>query len=220
MSRINRPAALNRTLIGASGLLLLAAGGLTVAAHYGRLSWVDQDRRLVPGTAAPPAWVLWAAAACAIVLGLLCLRWLFAQLFRMPRSVSWQLADEPSAGATVLESSTAADPVVADIESYTGVRSASAWLAGARWAPELHLVVTAEPNADVVHLREEILGHAVTRLRQALEVEVIPVTLELRFADEKRADEKRAGARRVDKKRVDGKRSARKRVARVHRPPR
>ncbi|WP_227996018.1 alkaline shock response membrane anchor protein AmaP [Nocardia australiensis] len=186
MSRINRPATVNRTVIGLTGLLLLAAGGLAIAAHYGRLAWVDEGRTLVPGTAAPPTWVLWAAVACAVLIGLLCLRWLIAQLFRMPRTVTWQLTTEKSAGATLLESSTAAAPVVVDIESYEGVRSASAWLAGARWTPELHLVVTAELDADLPELRRHILGHAVTRLREALEVEVIPVTMELRFADEKR----------------------------------
>ncbi|WP_405162571.1 alkaline shock response membrane anchor protein AmaP [Nocardia sp. NBC_01499] len=185
MNRTNRPAALNRSMLGLTGVLLLAAGLLAVAAHYGRLRWVHSDDTLVPGTAAPPTWVLWAAVAVAVLLGLLCLRWLLAQVFRMPKSVTWRTAGIESAGTTTLASSTAAAPVAADIESYPGVRSASAWLSGVRTAPELHLVVTAEPSADIAELRRKILGHAVTRLRAALEVEVIPVTLELDFADDR-----------------------------------
>ncbi|KIA63977.1 hypothetical protein [Nocardia vulneris] len=186
MSRINRPATLNRSVLGLVGVLLLAAGGLAVAAHFGRLRWVRSDDTLVPGTAAPPTWVLWAAVAAAVLIGLLCLRWLLAQVFRMPKSVTWRTGGSEWPGTTVLESSVAAAPVATDVESYEGVRAASAWLSGDRTAPELHLVVTAEPSADIAELRRRILGHAVTRLREALEVEIIPVTLEIDFAEDRR----------------------------------
>lgn len=185
MNRINRPAAVNRTLLGLGGLALLAAGGYALAAHYGRLTWSDTGAPLVPGTAAPPTWVFYAVIAGAVLLGLLCLRWLIAQPFRMPKAVDWQVGGDAEIGRTVLRSGTAAAPVAADIEGYPDVREAAAWLSGAADAPELHLVVTASPAADVADLRRRILGHAVTRLRTALEVDVIPVTLELRFADEK-----------------------------------
>ncbi|MBF6081355.1 alkaline shock response membrane anchor protein AmaP [Nocardia cyriacigeorgica] len=183
MSKVNRPAALNRVLIGLTGLVCLAAGGYALAAYYGQLSWVDRESTLVPGTAAPPTWVFWVVIACAVVLGLLCLRWLLAQIFRMPKSRSWRFDTDDSAGTTVMASSTAAAPVAADIEAFDDVRAASAWLTGTRWAPELHLTVTAQPHADVGQLRARILDEAVPRLRQALELETIPVTLELSFAD-------------------------------------
>ncbi|MFG1797581.1 alkaline shock response membrane anchor protein AmaP [Nocardia sp. NPDC049149] len=186
MSRVNRPAGLNRTVLGLTGLLLLAAGGLAVAAHYGRLRWVHAGDTLVPGTAAPPTWVLVVAVAAAVLIGVLCLRWLLAQVYRMPKSRTWRTGGSEPAGTTVLASSTAAAPVAADIESYPGVRSAAAWLSGERTAPELHLVVTAEPSADIADLRRRILGHAVPRLREALAVDAIPVTLELDFAEDRR----------------------------------
>lgn len=187
MNRMNRPAAANRTLLGLAGLALCAAGGYALAAHYDRLTWVDADAPLVPGPAAPPTWVFLAVIAGAALLGLLCLRWLLAQPFRMPKSVGWQVGGDDRTGRTVLRSGTAAAPVAADIEGYPGVRNAEAWLSGGPDAPQLHLLVTAAPAADVAELRRRILGHAVTRLRAALEVEIIPVTLELRFADERRA---------------------------------
>ncbi|MEV0707357.1 alkaline shock response membrane anchor protein AmaP [Nocardia aurea] len=181
MSGINRPAALNRTLLGTVGALLLGGGVALLVAHYGRLPGVDADSTLVPGSAAPPTWVFWTVLVGAVVLGLLCLRWLLAQVSRMPRARIWETEGAEHPGATILESTIAAAPVATDIESYDGVDSASAWLAGTRTAPELHLVVTAEPSADITALRHRILDHAVARLRAALEVEVVAVTMELRF---------------------------------------
>ncbi|MET9486442.1 alkaline shock response membrane anchor protein AmaP [Nocardia sp. NPDC006630] len=183
MTSINRPARLNRALLGLLGLLLLAAGGYAIAANRGHLGWLDSQGTLAPGTGAPPHWVLVVIVIGAIVIGLLCLRWLLAQVFRLPRAVEWDLSSEQSSGATVLASSVAADAVAADIESYADARSVSAFLSGPGRAPELHLIVTAEPGADITALRRRILGEAVARLREALGVGVVPVTMELRFAD-------------------------------------
>jgi len=82
---VNRPARLNRTLIAVLGLLLMTAGALPAAIRFHWLPALGADRPLVPGTALPPAWVLYAAAAAGIVLALAGLRWLAAQLVRKPR---------------------------------------------------------------------------------------------------------------------------------------
>lgn len=183
MTRNDRPARLNRTLLAVLGAALMAAGGLAVAAHFDRLPWVDADSTLVPGTAAPPNWVLWAVTVGAVVLGLLCLRWLLAQVFRMPKPRWWRMEAEGSAGKTTLSSATAASPVAADIEAMPEVRAAAAWLSGPLTAPELDLRVTVESDADIGGLRRRILDEAVARLRRALEVDEIAVRLELRIAD-------------------------------------
>ncbi|WP_024799566.1 hypothetical protein [Nocardia sp. BMG51109] len=187
MSTVNRPARLNRTLLALIGAVLIAAGAYAVVAWLGRLRWADPDAPLVPGTAAPPRWVLIAAVAAAVVIGLAALRWLAAQATRLPSRVQWEIGAHDAAGVTVLDSRTAADPLISDVESYPQVRSAAARLSGPSDAPELHLLVTADPDADLTALRRRILGHAVTRLREALEVDVIPVTLEWRLADRGRA---------------------------------
>ncbi|WP_328447108.1 MULTISPECIES: alkaline shock response membrane anchor protein AmaP [unclassified Amycolatopsis] len=176
---MNRPAALNRVLLALIGLVLLAAGGFALATHFGRLRVLDPASSLVPGSTAPPTWVFYAAIAVAVVLGLLCLRWLAAQAFRRPKTVSWRAEDVD--GDTVLDSATAAAPVAADVEGYDGVRSASAWLTGPRDAPALSLVVTTDQDADAGAIRERIAGHALPRLRQALEVDALPVRLEVRL---------------------------------------
>ncbi|WP_040837186.1 hypothetical protein [Nocardia brevicatena] len=183
MTRNDRPARLNRALLAVLGVALMAAGGLAVAAHFDRLPWVDADSTLVPGTAAPPDWVLWVVVAGAVVLGLLCLRWLLAQVFRMPKPQWWRMETEGSAGKTMLSSATAASPVVADIEAMPEIRAAAAWLSGPLTAPELDLRVTVESDADIGELRRRILDEAVARLRCALEVDEIAVRLELRIAD-------------------------------------
>ncbi|MFF0493383.1 alkaline shock response membrane anchor protein AmaP [Nocardia sp. NPDC004068] len=181
MSSINRPARLNRSLLGLIGLLIAAAGGYAVAAHLGALPWVDRDATLVPGTADPPLWVEYLVVAGAVVLALAALRWLAAQVGRLPRATEWAVGTPAATGRTVLASDTAAAPLAAHIESYDDVRSVTARLSGPSRAPELHLVVTAAPDADLTELRRRILGHAVPRLRQALDVEIVPVSMELRL---------------------------------------
>ncbi|MGW5383258.1 alkaline shock response membrane anchor protein AmaP [Nocardia sp. NPDC003963] len=183
MARSNHPAVTNRTVLALLGVVLATGGGLALAAHFDGLNWVDTDARLVPGTAAPPTWVFVAVIAAATVLALLCLRWLFAQAFRMPASRMWRIETAGAAGHTTLASRTAADPVAADIAEFPGVRSASARLTGHRETPELYLIVTTEPDADTAAVRRRIADDAVTALRHALELDEITVVLELRVAD-------------------------------------
>ncbi|HEY3464854.1 MAG TPA: alkaline shock response membrane anchor protein AmaP [Amycolatopsis sp.] len=171
---MNRPAALNRTLLALIGLLLLAAGGFALATHFGKLRLLDPAAPLVPGAVPPPTWVFWVAIAASVVLGLLCLRWLAAQAFRRPKTVAWRT--DHADGSLVLDSTAVAAPIAADIDGYDGVRAAKAWLSGPREAPELALVVTADRD-----VRPRIAEHALPRLKQALEVDDLPVRLELRL---------------------------------------
>lgn len=182
MSAGNRPARLNRLLLAAFGLLLAAAGGLALAAHFGRLDWIDAREAVVPDRGAPPPWVLWAIVVCAGLVSLGSLRWLIAQLPRTPRPARWRARTPDSGSSTTLDTATACAPVAADIRAYEGVRSATARLSGPGGGPGLHLVVTAAPDADVTALRDRISTHAVPRLRQALELETLPVRMEVRLA--------------------------------------
>lgn len=179
----NRPARLNRFLLGLIGLVLILAGAYAIAAFAGELNWVDRDAPLVPGTAEPSPWVFVAVIAGAVVVALAALRWMAAQFVRMPSRMRWHIGTVGSSGETLLDSNVAAAPVVADVESYDGVRSAQARLSGRGRAPELHLLVTAVPDADLTALRRRILADAVRRLREALQVDAVPVSLELRLAD-------------------------------------
>lgn len=178
---LNRPARLNRTLLALSGLISLAAGGFAVATHFGKLTLVAADSALTPGTAAPPTWVWYVAAAGAIVLGLLLLRWLAAQLTRKPKTRTWRFETDPDHGRTELAAGTAVTPFLTEVETYPGVHAAHATLAGTRHDPALALVLSTEQDGDPAAIRERLETHGLPRLRQALDLDDLPATIEFRF---------------------------------------
>jgi hypothetical protein len=182
MSDPNRPARLNRGLLVALGIVLLAAGAFTLLTGLGVLHVLRPDATLVVRGVRTQPWVPYVVAAAAIVLGLLCLRWLAAQGIRRPRTGTWRMEDDPERGTTLLAANTATAPLVADIQTYHGVHTANAWLCGDRDTPLLRLTVAAEPEADLPALRERIATHAVFRLRQALELPALPTSVQFRIA--------------------------------------
>ncbi|SEF38435.1 hypothetical protein SAMN05421837_12166 [Amycolatopsis pretoriensis] len=181
MSSLNRPARLNRALLALIGLVLLATGGFAVATHFGKLRLLAPDTPLVPGTARPPGWVWYVVAASAVIAGLLLLRWLAAQLARKPKTHTWRFATEPDRGTTDLAPGTAVEPFLSDVRTYPGVHAAHATLAGTREAPALALVLSATQEGDPSTIRDRLDTHGLPRLRQALDLETLPVTIEFRF---------------------------------------
>jgi membrane protein YqaA with SNARE-associated domain len=182
MTSLNRPARLNRVLLAIIGLVLLAAGAFVVAAHFGRLPRVAKDSALVPSTANPPTWVLYVAAGAAVIIGLLCVRWLLAQLARKPRTRIWRFEQDPDRGRTELAASAAVGPFTNELRGYPGVGAATATLAGPRTAPTLALVITADQDGDLTEIRHRLDTNGLPRLCQALDLETLPVTVEFRFA--------------------------------------
>lgn len=180
----NGAARWNRMLLAVFGLASAAVGGYALAAHFGRLGWVSPRSALVPD-AVPPAWVLWTVVGVGCLVALGAGRWAVAQIPRAPRPARWRARAKDGADTVALDTAVACAPVSTDIESYDGVRGASARLSGPGCGPGLHLVVTAAPDADVTALRARIRTHAVPRLRQALELEELPVRMELRLARER-----------------------------------
>lgn len=176
---MNRPAALNRGLLGLLGLLLLAAGGFAVAAYFDVVEppW----ETVVPGSAPPPDWVLYVTAAVAVVVGLLALRWLFAQLRRRPRTRTWRLDTEPERGRTELAPSAATAPFTDELTAFPGVHDAHATLAGGPHDPALALVVGVEQDADLSGIRTRLAEEGLPRLRRALDLPRLPATVEFRF---------------------------------------
>jgi hypothetical protein len=180
MTGRNRPAGLNRAGLAVVGVVLLAAGGFAVATHLGVLTVVDPRSALVPGTEPPPTWVLYVVAAVAIIAATLMIRWLLAQLVRTPRTHTWRLEQDADRGRTELASSTATAPLVGELTTYTGVRAAHATLAGTQDAPALALVINLEQDGDLTAIRERIGTDGLPRLRQALDLDALPVTVEFR----------------------------------------
>ncbi|WP_410655753.1 alkaline shock response membrane anchor protein AmaP [Amycolatopsis sp. lyj-112] len=182
MSHLNRPAGLNRSLLAILSVVLLAAGAFAIATHFGTLTVLKPDSALVPGTENPPTWVLYVAAGGAIVIGLLVLRWLIAQLTRKPKTHVWHFESDQDTGRTELAASTAVTPFTAEIATYPGVHAAHATLAGHQNAPTVALVISAEQDADLTTIRDQLTTEGLPRLRQALDLDTLPATVEFRFS--------------------------------------
>ena len=181
MTGVNRPAALNRSLLAIIGAVLLAAGGFGLATHFRVLRLVDPAAPLVPGTAEPPVWALYVIAVAAVVVGLLALRWLAAQFAHRPRTGTWRFETDPAHGRTEVHADTAVAPFVEELRGYPEVHQARASLAGSRENPSLALIVTCEQGADLGEIRGRITGESLPRLKEALELDDIPVAIEFRF---------------------------------------
>ncbi|KOV84571.1 hypothetical protein ADL03_16830 [Nocardia sp. NRRL S-836] len=166
-------------MLSLCGLVLLAAGGAAGAAHLGRIPRLDPQAPLVPGTALPPTWVFVVTAAVAVVLGLLCVRWLLAQVPRTP-TTTWRWTGDN--GSTRMSTGVAAAPLAEEIGGYPGVRKVEAALTGPHTAPRLALVVRAHGDADLREIRRRIDDEAVPRLRAALESPDLTATVEFRLA--------------------------------------
>ncbi|GAA3001125.1 alkaline shock response membrane anchor protein AmaP [Actinokineospora diospyrosa] len=182
MSGHERPSRLNRALLAATGLLLLACAGFALGTRFAVLDVLPPDGHLLPGDPAPPTWVWYATAACGVVLGLLALRWLVAQVIREPKAHQWRF--DTDTGRTGLAASTATAPLLAETETYPGVLAARGTLAGTRANPALALVITTEQDAEPGAIRHALAARGVPRLRRALDLEDLPTTVEFRFTGE------------------------------------
>jgi hypothetical protein len=180
MTSLNRPARLNRCLLAIIGLTLLAGGGLAMATSLGWLL-VNPATPLVPGTDLPPTWMLYAITGATVVLGLLCLRWLAAQLARKPKTRTWRIDGDPAHGHTELAARIATTPFTEEITEYPGIHTAHADLTSAQHSPTLAMVVTTEHDADLNDIRHRLHTHGLPRLRQALDLTSLPATLEFRY---------------------------------------
>jgi hypothetical protein len=187
----NRPAGLNRSLLTVIGLLLVLGGAYVLARGLGllgpdtvgRLGLPEQTSGaplLPPGVTLQP-WVPYVVIVVAAVIGLLCLRWLVAQTGRRASSETWRMSTDRDRGTTRLDTSSAASAFADEIETYTGVGSASAVITGARAQPELHLTLAVEEHASVNELRDRIDTDALPRLRQALELDALPTEILVRL---------------------------------------
>ncbi|MFF0147498.1 hypothetical protein ATK36_6174 [Amycolatopsis sulphurea] len=182
MTSLNRPVRLNRWLLAVFGVLLMVAGVFAFATHMRWLRVLDPGAPLVPGTALPPTWVLYVVAGGAVVLGLLCLRWLLAQLARRPKTQTWRYETDPDRGRTEMAADAAMLPFTEELRASEGVHAARATLAGSRAEPALALVVTVEQDGDPRRIRERLAEETLPRLRQALDLDELPVTIEFRFS--------------------------------------
>lgn len=180
----------NRLGLGLVGFLLLAGGAAAVARGAGLFGRNGLDTN--PGAAGSPllsrgetdyvhhaGWFWPAVAAAAIIVALLCLRWLIVQL-RVERSPDLQLEADRTHGATTIDTGSLIDSFEDDLAGYPGVARVRGRLTGTIASLQLHLTVDLNEGADPARARRAIIDNALPHLRQALEVDNLPTRITLR----------------------------------------
>jgi hypothetical protein len=172
----------NRIGLTVLGLVLLAGAAALFGARLGWYGTSGKRARVYPGSAAGFVrdngdWLWPVAAAVAILLGLLFLRWLLVQsrTDTVRRVVADTDADGADSGRTLLAAGAVTDAVQDDVAGVRGVRRARATLTGPRDAPTLWLAVTTTADADLGRLRRHLAATTLPDVRAALEQPDLPV---------------------------------------------
>jgi hypothetical protein len=165
----------NRTGLGLLGLALLLAGAALAAVSLALFGHHNAAQPIYP----PPAqryihqhsWIWSLVAAAAIIIGLLCLRWLLVQprrdTLRRVRIDSDQTS-EPGSGRTLVLSAAVADIAEDELAAQSGVRRVSAALSGSPDQPEIWITLVADPAADLAQLRDHFAEKSLPSIRSAL----------------------------------------------------
>jgi hypothetical protein len=175
----------NRLGLGIVGLFLLAGGSYGLARHYGKFGTGPQhDPILLPDVrnfvANNRDWFWWAAGVASVVVALLALSWLRTQL-RLPLPANNHLDRQEIDGRTRLDGAAAADALAADIDALPGVASADARVWGDPTRPDVYLRVYIHDDVAVDALRSQIETGGLARLRQALQVDHLDASVDLRL---------------------------------------
>lgn len=165
----------NRTGLGLLGLGLLLAGAAITTVSLGLFGSDNAAQPIYPLPARryihQHSWIWSVVAAVAIIIGLLCLRWLLVQprrdTLRRVRIDSDRIR-EPGAGRTLVLSGAVADVVEDELAAKSGVRRVSAALSGSPDQPEIWITLVADPGADVAQVRDHLLEKSLPSIRSAL----------------------------------------------------
>jgi hypothetical protein len=169
------------------GLALLGAGGYGLARGYGAFGDGRADEPVL-GTPVRDFvsrngdWFWPVAAVVALLVAYAGLVWLLRQL-RAGRVSRLDRTQRSARGTTFVRATSAADALARDVESYPGVRSASARLLHDGARPDVDLAVDVTEDADVPGIRQRIESHAFPRFRQALELEHLDARVQFRLSD-------------------------------------
>lgn len=175
------PHSLNRGLLIVVALASIAAGGAGIAAALGAFGTGLEHRTLYDNPAgryvgANGEWLWPVAAAVAVVLGLLALRWLFAQVSSQ-RASRIDLKAPSGGGYTTLRCGALTDAVADEITGYRGVTRARAHLIGDHGDERLAVAATVADRVPFGPLRERIEREAIGSARTALGDPQFPTVL-------------------------------------------
>jgi hypothetical protein len=165
----------NRIGLGLLGLALLLAGAALATVSLGVFGDDNAAQRIYPSQAQryihQHSWIWSLLAAAAIIIGLLCLRWLIVQprrdTLRRIR-IDSDRTSEPGSGRTLLLSAAVANVVEDELAGQAGARRVSAALSGSPDQPEIWITLIADPGADLAHLRDHLSETTLPSIRSAL----------------------------------------------------
>ena len=174
----------NRVVLTLFALILIAAGGATVAASYGAFGHTVEHQHLSANRVGTYIgrhgdWLWPAVAVFALIVVAVALRWLVALLFSTDRAGDPTIPGGGGQGKTTLAPGAVCDAVVEEIKGYPGVGTARARVIGDAEDAELVVVATLEESADLPGLRRRIESGALSNVRTALGDPRLPIQLDL-----------------------------------------
>jgi hypothetical protein len=174
----------NRTVLAVLGLILSALGGSGLLLGAGTFDHNLAHRRLLDNPVSgffgvQRSWLWPTAALGALIIAVLCLRWLLSVVFSTARLGDFTVRGDRSAGRTTVTANAICDAVSDEIETYRGVHTARAQVEGGPADPRLAITVNIDQNADLSALRERVETNALQHARQALDDPDLPIRLDV-----------------------------------------
>ena len=178
----SRANVINRVVLTALGLLLLAAGGLGLALSVGVFgAWRATYPVLPQEVSTFPdgrPWFWWAVAGVLLLIAVLALLWLLIQL-RTDRATRLDRTTDAGNGYTTLHASALTNAVEDEALGITGVTGVSANVHEHR-GPRVYIRVEMDNSADIDEVRTRLENEVVAHLREGVGDPRFPVTIELR----------------------------------------
>lgn len=173
----------NRAALTVFGVLVLLAGAAGMACSVGIFGTTFSHGTLfanrVSSYIGQHAWVWYAAAAVGLLIALLALRWITALLLSTDRAGDIPIPVATREGTTILQPAALTGALTGEITTYHGVDAARSRIIGDPKDPEIVIVVTTSPGADLHELYERIENEALAHARQALGKNDLPIQLDL-----------------------------------------
>ncbi|GAB3306512.1 alkaline shock response membrane anchor protein AmaP [Epidermidibacterium keratini] len=174
----------NRTVNILLALILLGGGVAVALLSFGVFGQQSADRKVTDNVVSQfvgdqGTWFWPVAAVVALLVLLLCLRWIIAILASTDRVGELIVGGDRSHGRTVLSTGAVTDALVTEVEGYRGVSSASARTIGNEAHPEIVLQTRLDSSADIGDVRTKIDSEAAAHVREAMDDPQLPITVEL-----------------------------------------
>lgn len=174
----------NRLMLALFGLLALAAGAGGMAASTGVFGAAFSrqalfDNRVSSYIGHHGGWLWPAVAGACLLLALACLRWILALLASTDRAGDITIPGDADQGTTIVQPAAITDALTREISAYHGVDTANGRVIGDGRNPQIVLIVTHTPSADLHALHRRIEAEAIAHARRALGKTSLPIQLDL-----------------------------------------